>query len=77
MWLFLFERNPDMNLTINGEQREIENHQNVRGLLKELDIEGKHIAVAVNMQIVPRDQFESTRLAEGDKVEIVHAVGGG
>ena len=65
-----------MKLTVNGEIREISSG-NVSGLLKELDISGTHVAVAVNLQVIPRSGHESTQLNEGDKVEIVHAVGGG
>ncbi len=65
-----------MQLTVNGEVREISS-ENVSTLLKELDISGTHVAVAVNLQVIPRSGHESTQLNEGDKVEIVHAVGGG
>ncbi len=65
-----------MQLTVNGELREITS-ENVAALLKELDISGTHVAVAVNLQVVPRSGHDATRLQEGDKVEIVHAVGGG
>lgn len=65
-----------MQLTVNGEVREISS-ENVSTLLKELDISGTHAAVAVNLQVIPRSGHESTQLNEGDKVEIVHAVGGG
>ena len=65
-----------MQVTVNGEDREISSG-NITELLRELDITGTHVAVAVNLQVVPRARHESTRLSEGDKVEIVHAVGGG
>ena len=66
-----------MRLTVNGEQRDLRDSETVEALLRELDISGTHIAVAVNLQVVPRSSYRQTRLQEGDKVEIVHAVGGG
>ncbi len=65
-----------MQLTVNGEAREISS-ENVSALLKELDISGTHVAVAVNLQVIPRSGHLSAQLHEGDKIEIVHAVGGG
>ncbi len=46
-------------------------------MLQELEITGTHIAVALNLEVVPRSNYDQTPLNEGDKVEIVHAVGGG
>lgn len=66
-----------MQLVINGKEKELESSENVAQMLKELDITGSHIAVALNFQVVPRASYDQTPLSEGDKVEIVHAVGGG
>lgn len=66
-----------LRLVINGEDRQTESSQNVQDLLQELDITGSHIAVAVNLEVIPRAAYADTRLKEGDKIEIVHAVGGG
>ena len=66
-----------MQLTINGQEQKIVSGLNVSELLKELDISSPHFAVAVNFQIVPKSQYDSLALNDGDKVEIVHAVGGG
>ena len=66
-----------MQLVINGKEKELESSENVAQMLKELDITGSHIAVALNFQVVPRSNYDQTPLHEGDKVEIVHAVGGG
>ena len=46
-------------------------------LLARLDLTGRRVAVELNLDIVPRSQHDSTRLAEGDRVEVVHAIGGG
>ncbi len=66
-----------MRLVINGEERQTDSSGNVQELLKELDINAPHIAVAINLEVIPRSRYAETRLKEGDKIEIVHAVGGG
>ena len=50
---------------------------NVSGLLGQLDLQGKRIALERNGEIVPRSQFDAAELADGDALEIVVAVGGG
>ncbi len=66
-----------MKLVINGQDKSLQSSETITQMLKELDIEGSHIAVALNFQVVPRASYDQTPLSEGDKVEIVHAVGGG
>ncbi len=66
-----------MELTINGEKREIKEIQNLTDLVKELDIQAPNFAMALNQQVVPRSKYDSTTIKENDQVEIVHAVGGG
>ena len=66
-----------MELTINGEKRKINERQNLADLVKELDIQAPHFAMALNQQVVPRSKYESTVIKENDQIEIVHAVGGG
>ena len=62
---------------VNGAEREIPPETSVRELLALLGVEAKKIAVAVNRNVVPRSTFDSHRLAAGDRVEILEAVGGG
>ena len=64
-------------LTINGERYELPDGQSVADLLQRLDLTGRRLAVELNRDIVPRSQHGTTRLAEGDRVEVVHAIGGG
>ena len=64
-------------ITINGEPREFEAVMSVSQLLERLELAGKKIALERNGQIVPRSQFGEQRLADGDRLEIVVAVGGG
>ena len=66
-----------MQLTINGEKRLIKESKNLADLIKELDIKAPNFAIALNQQVVPRSKYDSTSIKENDKVEIVHAVGGG
>jgi len=64
-------------LTINGEPRRFDEALTVAQLIERLELTGKRIALERNGQIVPRGQFGKERLADGDKLEIVVAVGGG
>ncbi len=66
-----------MQLIINGKEQEIERAHTVRDLLEYLDLDLRYKAVAVNFEVVPRDQFATRRLNPGDSIEIVQAIGGG
>jgi len=67
----------ELELLVNGEPRCVPRDATVQGLLDALGISAKRIAVAVNRAVVPRSTFEQHRLAPGDRVEILEAVGGG
>lgn len=66
-----------MQIILNGESREIAENTNLDNLIGELDLVGKRIAVELNLEIVPHGQYAQHRLKTGDRVEIVHAIGGG
>lgn len=66
-----------MKLQINGEARDFSPPLTLAGLLEQLDMKADRVAVELNGSIVPRDQWATTNLAEGDRLEIVHFVGGG
>jgi sulfur carrier protein len=66
-----------MNILLNGERREAPAALLVSDLLDELGYTGKRLAVERNGEIVPKSQHGRTALAEGDRLEIVVAVGGG
>jgi sulfur carrier protein len=66
-----------MQLTVNGEPHSFGQNPNLSQLLETLNLTGKRLAVERNGEIVPRSQFGETMLADGDKLEIVVAVGGG
>ncbi len=66
-----------MEIIINGELRQMPAGSNIVQLLEAMDQVGKRLAVEVNLEIVPRSQHEQYLLKENDRVEIVHAIGGG
>jgi thiamine biosynthesis protein ThiS len=66
-----------MKITVNGEEKEVANGLSINGLLESLQIRPGRVVVERNRDIVPRDLFTVTMLAEGDVLEIVHFVGGG
>lgn len=67
-----------MQLTINGTGRRFEPPPaDLARLVAALGLEGKRIAVELNGRVVPRSLYPATALAEGDRIEIVGAVGGG
>lgn len=66
-----------IQLSVNGQARHVESDANLTRLLEALELSGKRVAVEKNGEIVPRSQYAKTRLAEGDALEIVVAVGGG
>ncbi len=67
----------DMQITVNGGRRRLEPGLTVGQLIERLDVPRGRLAVEVNGEIVPRGAFPSRRLAAGDAVEIVQAIGGG
>jgi len=66
-----------IELLINGEPRTFPAPLTLSQLIASLDLLGKRIAIEKNGEIVPRSQHAYTRLADGDRLEIVVAVGGG
>lgn len=66
-----------MNLLLNGQTRQAADGLLISQLLDELGYTGKRLAVERNGEIVPKSRHDSTQLADGDKLEIVVAVGGG
>lgn len=66
-----------MQIQLNGEGYALPDGQSVADLLQRLELTGRRLAVELNRDIVPRSQHASTLLADGDQVEIVHAIGGG
>jgi sulfur carrier protein len=66
-----------ISLTVNDEPRELPAATNVAQLLDVLKLRSTHVAVEVNLQLVPRAQHATHVLSAGDRVEVVTLVGGG
>ena len=66
-----------IRLSVNGETRTFQQPPTCRQLIEQMNLGGKRIALERNGEIVPRSRHAETRLADGDKLEIVVAVGGG
>ena len=67
----------ELKLRINGEDRRFAGPMTVAALVGELGVEGKRIAIERNGEIVPRSRHGEVSLADGDRLEVVVAVGGG
>jgi thiamine biosynthesis protein ThiS len=66
-----------LQLQINGEAREVADELNLGELVSELAIAPERVAIEVNQKVVRRNLWTATTLADGDRIEIVHFVGGG
>lgn len=66
-----------MNLTINGEDRTLPSAGSLDALVEQLGMKSDRVAIELNREIVPRDRWSQTSLRDGDRLEIVHFVGGG
>lgn len=66
-----------MNLFLNGEPASAPDAVTVAAFLESLGMPEKGVAVERNREIVPKSMYATTRLAEGDRIEIVQFVGGG
>ncbi len=66
-----------MQLTVNGEPYELPDAASVAALLERLGLTAGRVAVEINEDVVPRGTYDGRVLTAGDRVEIVHFVGGG
>ena len=66
-----------MLITINGQELEVPDHLTLDGLINHLALAPERLAVELNREVVRRVNWPHTALTEGDRVEIVHFVGGG
>jgi len=66
-----------MQIFVNGESSEIQSGSTVAALLEQLQIGRERVAVEVSLEIVPKAKYDTHALQEGDRIEIVHFVGGG
>jgi thiamine biosynthesis protein ThiS len=66
-----------MNLIINGEARTIDGVGDLAGLVEALGLDPRKVAIERNLEIVPRSTYLGHAIADGDRIEIVHFIGGG
>lgn len=66
-----------MEITVNGELRQVPEGMDVPHLLTHLGIRAERVAIERNLEILPRESWPATRVTSGDRYEIVHFVGGG
>ena len=66
-----------MQISVNGQPRGVSADMTVAKLLEELQLADKHVAVEVNLELVPRERHAEYCLTDGDRLEIVTFVGGG
>ncbi|MDP3416784.1 MAG: sulfur carrier protein ThiS [Falsiroseomonas sp.] len=66
-----------IGVEVNGERREVPQGASVAELLALIGLAAPKVAVERNLEIVPRSAWATTPLAEGDRLEIVHFIGGG
>jgi thiazole synthase len=66
-----------MRVTVNGEEREFDRSLTVSQLLGELGIDARKVALECNLEIVPRSAYDGTEINDGDRLEVVHFIGGG
>jgi sulfur carrier protein len=66
-----------MKIIINGKMRFFDQAMSINGLIADLQLDPTQIAIEQNLAIVPCSEYDSTVLAEGDKIEIVQFIGGG
>ena len=66
-----------MQIYLNGEERQFPDELTMGELVQQLDLGERRFAIEVNEELVARSSFDRYRLQSGDRVEIVHAIGGG
>ncbi|MDO6564731.1 sulfur carrier protein ThiS [Amphritea sp. 1_MG-2023] len=66
-----------MLIQVNGDNLDVQEGACVADLIEQLQLGERRVAVELNLEIVPRSRHAETALSEGDRVEVVHAIGGG
>lgn len=66
-----------MRYVLNGESKETPAPLSVLDLLADFDLAKRRVAVAINTEVVPKSRFAEVFIRDGDRVEVIHAVGGG
>ena len=66
-----------MKFELNGEMFESETPMKLSALLERFELIRRRVAVAINAEVVPRSRFDDVDVNDGDRIEVIHAVGGG
>ena len=66
-----------MKILVNGEDRHFDAPLSIAGLLTDLGVAVGKVAIERNLEIVPKSAYETIELSDGDRIEIVHLIGGG
>lgn len=66
-----------MQVTINGETKNLETEINLRELLEKLELPTERVAIELNKDVIRKKDWESIKISDADKIEIIHFVGGG
>lgn len=66
-----------IKIILNGKEKEIDRNSTVKDILETLNIKSPMLVVERNVEIVPKEQYESCQLQDGDKLEVVSFFGGG
>jgi len=65
-----------LDIQLNGEQKVVA-AASIADLIRELGMESRSIAIERNLEVVPKSQYDKTLLEDGDRIEVVHMIGGG
>ncbi len=68
---------PEINIILNGEKKKLSRQMSIAELIKEFDLDIKKIAIEKDLEIINPQDFDTTILNNGSKIEIVHFIGGG
>jgi len=66
-----------MTIFINGEARELDDGLTVAGMLDALELPKQRVAIELNRQVIRKQEWESIKVSDNDRIEVVHFVGGG
>jgi sulfur carrier protein len=66
-----------MKIVLNGREEDVASNVTLADLVASTGLAGRRVAIEVNREIVPRSDYAARLLAAGDRVEVVHAIGGG
>lgn len=66
-----------MEILINGEKKQLASELNLAELLKHFDLPSERVAVELNKEVVRKKDWEDIKISDGDKLEVIHFVGGG